>query len=198
MKLSLSIVATTLALALAACAGPSSDADAATESVGELNASAPITMQNWLTHPKIAAVRAVVNDIDIADFAPETKTLCEESGHGETERTKMTDAHLVIRELVVAMGSEDSARTDSYYYDAAGTLRFAFRTHNDVHGNQREYRVYFDETGARIWEINRFAFSETFDADITKSPYEAAAERTDLEELATSPAKLYDSPARCD
>lgn len=197
MKLSFSLTATALALALAACAGPS-EGDVTADSVGEINADAPITLKNWLTHPNIVAVRDVVNEVDAAKFVPETKELCADAGHGEFERSKSTDAHLTIRELTLGFGSEDSALTDSYYYDAAGTLRFAFRTHNDVHGNQREYRVYFNAQGERIWEVARFAHSETFNADITKSPYEAPAEPIVLEEKASTPGAIFDLPPRCD
>lgn len=196
MKLSLGAVA--LAFALAACAGNTSDREATTDSVGELNASAPITLANWISHPKIVEVRRVVEEIDAAKFAAESKEMCQDAGHGEVERTKLTDAHLTIRELVVAFGSEDSAMTDSYYYDAAGTLRFAFRTRNDVHGNQNETRVYFDAQGKSIWEIGRHAFDPNLKANITTAPYTLFEDVVVLEELAASPAKLWDSPPRCD
>ncbi|MBX3229046.1 MAG: hypothetical protein KIT84_01810 [Labilithrix sp.] len=198
MKLSLAVVA--LGLALAACAGSSSDADNAGVSVGEVNADAEITMANWISHPKIVEVRRIVEEIDVASFATVTKELCEGSTHGELERTKLTDAHGVVRELVIGSGSEDSAQTDSYYYDAAGTLRFAFLTHADVHGNQSELRVYNDAAGHRIWEVSRAIWigDEDPTTEITNAPFEPTSDTVVLDALATTPAAWFDAPERCD
>ena len=197
--------ALTLALVLAAftavgCAATSDDhAEVAS---GEVNAAAPITLQNWLTHPKIVAVRDVVNEIDSAPenkFESESQTLCEDSGHGEMERTKLTDASGVIRELVLSYGSEDSAQIESHYYDARGKLRFVFTTRNDVHGNSTELRTYFDESGNRIWEVSRHAFDENLNPDIQAAPYvRISAEDNTIDPGAFTPAARYDAPAQCD
>lgn len=195
-KLTLAAVAA-FAFALAACAGTSTSEEAGV-AVGEVNASAEITMQNWITHPKIVAVRKAVEEIEAARFAPETKKLCEDAGHGEFDRTKMTDAHLTVRKLVIGTGSDDSAGVDSYYYDAAGTLRFAFLTYNNVHGGKSELRVYFDESGKLLWEVSRSIWDPTFKGDITKAPYEPTEDAVVLDDLAKTPGKWFDAPPRCD
>jgi len=200
MKL-LSLTALSLvALAAVGCARPSSNEDVAAAE-GEVSTTAPITIQNWLTHPKIVAVRKIVNTIDASKFESESKTgLCGDSGHGESERTKITDDHGRIRELVLAGGSEDSAETDSHYYDANGKLRFIFTTRNDVHGNSDELRTYFDETGARIWDVRRHAFSQTFQPDLEHAPYEAvsAEDKSQIDPAVLTPAVRYDAPEQCD
>lgn len=199
MKLSLAALAL-VATAAVGCVETSSGEDLAAAE-GEVSTSAPITIQNWMTHPKIVAVRRIVNSIDASKYASESKTgLCADSGHGESERTKLTDDHGRIRELVLAGGSEDSAETDSHYYDANGKLRFIFTTRNDVHGNSDEVRTYFDETGARIWDVRRHAFSESFTPDLEHAPYEAVAaeEKSELDPAVLTPAARFDAPEQCD
>jgi hypothetical protein len=199
MKLSLAPLVL-IAFAAIGCAGSSSSEDVAAAQ-GEVSAQKPITLGNWLTHPKIVAVRDIVNEIDASKYASESKTgLCADSGHGESERTKVTDDKGVIRELVLAFGSEDSATIESHYYDAKGKLRFIFTTHNDVHGNSEELRTYFDETGARIWDVRRHAFSESFNPDLERAPYEAVATENEapLDPAVLTPAVRFDAPEQCD
>ena len=53
-------------------------------------------------------------------------------------------------------GSEDSSLKREHYYDEAGRLRFVFITGGAVNGTELEHRIYFDETGKRIWEEQTF------------------------------------------
>jgi hypothetical protein len=195
-----------VAFSAVACASKTSSDETAEVATGEVNTTAAITIENWLTHPKIVAVRDVVNEIDAAsenDLKTESKAakeLCEESGHGEMERTKLTDPSGVIRELVLGYGSEDSAQTESHYYDKAGKLRFVFTTKNDVHGNSSEMRTYFDESGARIWDIYRHAFDENLNANVQTAPYElpSAESKAEIDPAVFTPAERYNAPAQCD
>ncbi|MFO0738853.1 MAG: hypothetical protein U0270_23340 [Labilithrix sp.] len=190
-----------IAVAAFGCANNAGEGDDMATAAGEVNATAPITIGNWLTHPKIVAVRDIVNAIDASEYASESKTeLCQDSGHGESERTKLTDENGVIRELVLSSGSEDSAQIESHYYDANGKLRFIFTTRNDVHGNSNELRTYFDETGARIWDVRRHAFSATFNPDLEHAKYEPVAteDRSEIDPAVFTPAVRYDAPKQCD
>lgn len=199
MKLSLAALVL-VALAAVGCGAPGGSEDVRAAQ-GEINQSAPITLANWLTHPKIVAVRDIVDEIDASPYASESKTgLCADAGRGETERTKLTDDKGVIRELVLAFGSEDSTAIESHYYDATGKLRFIFTTQNDVHGNSDELRTYFDASGARIWDVRRHAFSASFDPDLEHAPYEAVATENEspLDPAVFTPGARYDAPARCD
>lgn len=189
-----------VASAVTGCAAASSDdvGEAATEVK-----AGRVTLANWETHPKIVAVRDLVNEIDATKkYEAESKTdLCAESGHGEMERTKVTDQHGVIRELVLSFGSEDSTEIASHYYDAKGRLRFVFTTRNDVHGNADELQTYFDETGERVWDVRRHASSkDTSLADLEHAPYEAvAAQKTaKLDPAVLTPADRYEAPEQCD
>lgn len=198
-KLALVAVAASF-LGLVACAseqGSSSD-DGATESA-DISASAPITIKNWLNHPKIVAVRKEVAAVDALKLPPEKKELCQDSGVGEFERDKSTDASGKIRELVLELGGEDGARIETHYYDAKGTLRFVFATDNDVHGNSSEERTYFDETGAQLFQVNRFASDpENNNPDIAHAKYELPSSPDELEADAKDPAKMFDAAPRCD
>lgn len=184
-----------LALSIAACAS-NTDANATDEATGELSAAAPITIDDWISHPKIVEIRNIVDAIDAKDLPSESKELCQDSGHGEMERTKLTDDSGKIRELVDSFGSEDSAQIESHYYDTNGVLRFVLITRNDVHGNAEESRAYFDASGAQIWSVYRHAFAENLNPDIANAPYVQQA--TEVQDAAKDPQKLYDAPPRCD
>ena len=200
MKLSLAPLAL-IALAAVGCAG-SADSEDIRATQGEVKAEKAITLGNWMTHPKIVAVRNIVDDVDSSKkYVSESKTgLCANSGHGETERTKVIDEVGAIHELVLAFGSEDSTTIESHYYDAKGKLRFIFITHDDVHGNSDELRTYFDETGARIWDVRRHAFSQTSNPDLERAPFEAVATENEspLDPTVLTPAVRFDAPEQCD
>lgn len=204
MKTTFTLAALALvALTAVGCAAnaEADDVSTAAGEASELEASDPITIQNWLRHPKIEEVRAIVDAIDAADYEAESKMdLCVESGHGESERTVLVDGDGVIRELVLASGSEDSFEIHSHYYDAQGRLRFVLKTRNDVHGSSWEYRTYFDETGARIWDVSRSASTEAFHPDLEHAPYEVVADeaKSDLDPTLATPAVRYDAPEQCD
>lgn len=64
MKLSLSLAA--LAFALAACAGNASEGEPTADAVGELNTPLPITLANWISHPKIVEDGVVLEELAAA------------------------------------------------------------------------------------------------------------------------------------
>ena len=67
----------------------------------------------------------------------------------------LTDSAGRPRKYEVDYGSGDSAGDITYYYDSHGTLRFAFARTNAVIGTRREDRVYYDSTGAQIYQDTR-------------------------------------------
>jgi hypothetical protein len=70
----------------------------------------------------------------------------------DTARTIAADSKGMVRFYRNEGGSEDSALTWEHYYDEGGRLRFVFITGGAVNGSKLEHRIYFDETGKRIWE----------------------------------------------
>jgi hypothetical protein len=119
-----------------------------------VTADTPITVQNYLNHPKIKAIRDKVNSIDNApasgDFDTQDKSGCEET------ITKLFGNHGVIFEITESSGEGAGSKTQAYYdSDAApfgmnGKLLFIF----EVIGTQ-ESRVYFDAQGNKIWQVVR-------------------------------------------
>jgi hypothetical protein len=115
-----------------------------------------ITKANWQQHPKIKAIRAIVQSVN-AGISRKTFTVkkraFEYCGPDEdTARTLATDSKGVVRFYENEGGSEDSALKWEHYYDEGGRLRFVFITGGAVNGSKLEHRIYFDETGKRIWE----------------------------------------------
>src|SRR5205085_2484335 len=115
-----------------------------------------ITKANWQQHPKIKAIRAIVQSVKTG-LSSKSFTLkkrafeyCEP--YEDTARTVATDSKGMVRFYQNEGGSDDSALTWEYYYDEGGRLRFVFITGGAVNGSKLEHRIYFDETGKRIWE----------------------------------------------
>jgi hypothetical protein len=119
-----------------------------------------VTSQNWHQHPKIKAVRSVVESINAGlkrgalKISVRKFEYCE--SYEDTLRKMAVDSKGIVRRYENQAGSEDSALTWQHYYDEAGQLRFVFITGGAANGAQLEHRIYFDETGKRIWEEQKY------------------------------------------
>lgn len=119
-----------------------------------------ITASNWQRHPKILQVRAIVNSIDAAIKKGSFKVSKREFEYCEpyedTMRKMAVDSKGVVRRYENEAGSDDSALTWRHYYDQLGHLRFVFITGGAANGAQLEHRIYFDESGKRLWEEHKY------------------------------------------
>ncbi|MDT4895770.1 MAG: hypothetical protein QOH25_847 [Acidobacteriota bacterium] len=119
-----------------------------------------VTKANWQQHPKIKAIRAIVQSVKTGmsrkSLTTKKRTFeyCEPGE--DTLRMIATDASGRARFYQNEGGSEDSSLKLEHYYDERGRLRFVFITGGAVNGSQLEHRIYFDETGKRIWEERTF------------------------------------------
>jgi hypothetical protein len=115
-----------------------------------------VTKANWQQHPKIKAIRSLVQSVK-AGMTRKTLTTrkrtfeyCEP--YADTVRLLATDSKGRARFYQTEGGSEDSSLKFEHYYDERGRLRFVLITGGAVNGSELEHRIYFDETGKRIWE----------------------------------------------
>jgi len=119
-----------------------------------------VTSQNWQQHPKIKAVRSVVESINAGlrkkSFKISVRKFEYCESYEDTFRKMAVDSKGVVRRYENEAGSDDSALTWEHYYDEAGRLRFVFITGGAANGSQLEHRIYFDETGKRIWEEHKY------------------------------------------
>jgi hypothetical protein len=149
-------------------------------------ASGPVTDKNWMRHPEIKKVRKLFKAIQ-ADIKSK-KIKCQKTSPDSEERPYDRELELcadgsgVVRKYVRAGGSDDSALTQSYYYDTQGRLRFLFVTGGAVNGTEIQHRVYFDAGGKRIWELQKkvkgpgYTFPTTWPAtDVIHDPKAAFA-----------------------
>ena len=124
-----------------------------------LSQDTDITEANWQQHPKIKAVRSIVQSIDAEISKGRFKTSernfegCGEGYH--TLLRKAVDEKGVVRRYETHGGTEDHALKFQQYYDASGRLRFAFIEGGAVNETLIENRIYFDETGKRLWEEHK-------------------------------------------
>src|SRR5262249_35478873 len=127
--------------------GCASSTDEAESAGAEVNASGPITVQNYKTHPKIVAIRDAVEEIDINQFTETSKADCDST------RTKSVDEKGVIRTLVVSGGEGRFDAETTTYWDASGKAIFTLKVEHwqsddrmeTWHGT--EHRVYFANDG---------------------------------------------------
>jgi hypothetical protein len=118
------------------------------------------TEANWLSHPKIKAIRGMVKT---------TRSRLKRKSFKVSERKfeSCQDQFFTLRQIardskgVAAwyrqyFEYEDGSYDFQYYYDLGGRLRFVFAVTFAANGTRQQHRIYFDETGKRIWEVTRF------------------------------------------
>lgn len=118
-----------------------------------------ITKANWQQHPKIKAVRGVVQTVKSGlskSFKVRTREFEYCEPYEDAKRIIATDKTGRVRYYEKQAGSDDSALKWEHYYDEAGRLRFVFITGGAVNGSELEHRIYFDEAGKRIWEEQKY------------------------------------------
>ena len=120
----------------------------------------PITKANWQQHPKIEAVRSIVESVNAGlkrgafNISVRKFEYCE--SYEDTLRKIVVDSKGIVRRYENEAGSDDSALRWQHYYDQSGRLRFVFISGGAVNGSQLEHRVYFDENGNRVWEEHKY------------------------------------------
>ena len=138
-----------LLLALVIAAVPAQEAD-----------PGKITPANWQQHPKIKTVRIVVDMINAGlskrafKISERKFEYCEP--YEDTQRKMAVDAQGIVRMYEKQAGSDDSSLTWKHYYDEVGRLRFVFISGGATNGTELEHRIYFDESGKRIWEDHQY------------------------------------------
>jgi hypothetical protein len=140
--------------------GVSSSASIPSRTSSSQETGGEVTKANWQQHPKIKVIRSLVQSVK-AGMVGKTLTTRRRSFEycepGEaTARVIATDAQGRARFYQTEGGSEDSSLKFEHYYDERGRLRFVFITGGAVNGSELEHRIYFDETGKRIWEAQAY------------------------------------------
>lgn len=157
-----------------------------------------ITASNWQHHPKVKAVRSVVESIESGlrkrafKISVRKFEYCE--SYEDTLRRMAVDSKGVVRRYENEAGSDDSALTWQHYYDEAGRLRFVFISGGAVNGSQLEHRIYFDENGKRIWEEHKYVKGPGY-----TFPEVWPEEKTDLARpiQKSDPAKAFAATSPC-
>lgn len=160
-----------------------------------------ITSVNWQQHPKIKAVRSVVESVNDGlkkgafKISVRKFQYCEP--YEDTLRKMAVDSKGVVRRYEKQAGSEDSGLTWEHYYDEAGRLRFVFISGGASNGAKLEHRVYFDESGKRIWEEQKYVkgprilFPKVWPDDQNRKPDEAPPIQKSV------PAKAFRASSPC-
>lgn len=172
------------------------EAGAAAQRAGE------ITEANWQQHPKIREVRRLVNSVDAGLKKGVFKTSKREfESCGDQYYTLRRIAHDSKGAAVwyeEYYEGEDRSYGYFHYYDSSGQLRFVFASARAANGTRAEHRIYFDETGERIWEDDRLlkgpgcpgCFPDPYPAEaLAFDPAKTFAEDEDCVEITSKPTR---------
>ncbi len=148
-----------VAAALTGCASdPVGEDSADVTGAATVSASAPITLANYVSHPRIKAIRDQVAAVDGLRLTKATNPGCDGSND------KLTDASGKIRKLVMTGGEGGFEGTTTVWYSETGKALFAFSKEADLTGEQTgdtktarltEFRVYFDADGKTLFQAVR-------------------------------------------
>jgi len=118
-----------------------------------------ITTDNWINHEDIVEIRDIYYYIESYITNDDVIVKTKEDSYDVPYEPTYKELYLSNENKVIKYyeeaGSDDSAIATSYYYDSAGSLRFVFITGGAVNGTSIEHRIYFNENGDNIWEIQR-------------------------------------------
>jgi len=121
---------------------------------------AEITEKNWQSHPEIIQIRRIVNTID--------NGLKRRSFKISQREFEICDDQYFTRWRIArnAKGSPrwyedysegaDASWDFYYYYDETGHLRFVYAIARSTNGTREQLRLYYDESGKRIWQDHKF------------------------------------------
>jgi len=132
---------------------------AAAGTPAEPGSSIPITADNWLNHPQIVAIRGIVTQVDALVGGQKLSSRRQQQPYvdadTDTSREAFTDSEGVIRKLVRTSGPSTAVASVTYYYSPVGHLRFAYVQAASANQTHLQDRIYWDDSGARIWEIQK-------------------------------------------
>jgi hypothetical protein len=159
-----------VAAALTGCAASSGGEDTA-DATGAASVSAPITLANYVSHPKIKAIRDQVQAIDAMALTKATNPGCDGSND------KFTDTQGRLRKLVSIGGEGGFEGRLSVYYNEAGKAIFAFNKEADWTGEKTngatdkamvtESRTYFDAaSGKTLFQAIRTGIEPNLDGGL--------------------------------
>jgi hypothetical protein len=151
-----------------------------------------INSTNWQRHPRIVEIRSIVDSINVAAKNGALKTSTRKFEYCEpgedTLRRLSVDSKNVGRRYEKQNGSDDSAVTSTHYYDTNGRIRFVFISGGAVNESKLEHRIYFDESGKRLWEEHKYVKGPGYTVPNTWPD--------ELLQLA-NPAKAFAEPSKC-
>ena len=162
-----------------------------------------ITEANWRRHPKITAIRNIVRSVNAGLRKRRYKTARREfescPNQYFTLRRIARDAKGVVAWYEEYFEYEDGSYDFHAYYDHAERLRFVLAVARAANGTREQLRIYFDETGKRLWKIDKLlkgwgcpgCFSSYSDSDegLAFDPAKEFANDKGCEEIKTKPKR---------
>jgi hypothetical protein len=181
----LSVVIT---LGLVGCAG---NADDAAADEGNFTAQEPITLENFIQHPRIKEIRDIVVKVEDAKLPSKDNPGCD----GST--TKFTDPQGRIRKLFEIGGESSTLGQTTKYYDEAGKLRFVFIEVSDLEATApTQRRIYLDENSKVIWEVIRFGVFNQKTPDDLSTNFSKAVDQVPQDGAPFEPSEVDLDPAK--
>lgn len=168
-------------------------------------ADTPITVQNYMSHPKIAEIRKLVQATDAKITAGGVKKDEKVECDGTETTDKFTENGKVLK--IYSEGGIEGIVRDSYYYDDTGKLRFEFLDSvGELGCVMVQYRRYFDANGKELISVERRADGQLKEgSDFCPGVAEKLAATKDsllqqpppAADLMSNPERAYATPAVC-
>ncbi len=153
--------------------------------------SGSINQKNWTSHPRIKEIRKTYEETEKLISAGKLKGAKREFEYCEpyidTEREIFINKKGRVLKYVISKGSDDSAVTESFYFDENGQLRFVYAECGAVNDTHLEVRIYLDEKGKRLWENRK----------LVSGPGYTFPNPWPDEELVFDPKKAFESHNKC-
>ena len=151
-----------------------------------------LTKENYQQDARIKAIEAMVQSVqtgmDSGAITPAKRVFEYCQPYGITERIIARDKSGRVRMYEERGGSDNSDRRIKRYYNEAGQLRFVLVTDAIRGGGDLAQKVYYDETGKRLWTDSR----------VTGAPVNSIpANYPDDVLIVVNPVKAFEAPSPC-
>jgi hypothetical protein len=118
-----------------------------------------ITASNWEQNPQIAEIRKIVATTDAGLKSHAFKTSERRFEYCDNAQLTVTrtahDSKGAVPWYENYSEGQDASWDFFYYYDSAARLRFVTATARSTNGTRERLRVYFDESGKRLWKTDK-------------------------------------------
>ncbi len=116
----------------------------------------PIAEAEWPSNPEREKIREIVNEVDKLERTNELQLQSKQCRFGSEKFDEIggalyKDRNGIVRKYILDREITSRSGIASYYYDAAGILRYTERFVGENYGLKNEERIFFNEKGKQLY-----------------------------------------------